>query len=156
MDEFCRAHPQLEHLHLRELLLSRNFCRGDQSQHKGDWMLNKLKTLVYNSAYPRKGNELSNFFFVPFIIIFFLEILEKFIRAGPNVESLHIGHSNETAFQTDLIWYRFSIMMESNGNLINMIRLDRLTTLSLNIVDLLSGDSFETVKQFSFSIWPLL
>ena len=72
------------------------------------------------------------------------------------MESLHIGHSNETALPMYAISYRFSIMIESNASLINVIRLDRLTTLSLNIVDLLSGDSFETVKQFSFSIWPLL
>ena len=41
--------------------------------------------------------------------------------------------------------------MESNG-LPNLIRFDRLTTLSLNALKLLSGDFFETVRPFLFSI----
>jgi len=35
VDEFCRAHPKLEHLHL-------NDNNGLPFQLKGDWVLNKL------------------------------------------------------------------------------------------------------------------
>lgn len=49
VDELCRAHPKLEHLHL-------NDNNGYPFCMKDDWMLNHLKTLVYNCSFPRKGN----------------------------------------------------------------------------------------------------
>ena len=63
LDDFCRAHPNLENLHFEV------DDYGPSLELKGDWMLNKLKTLVYNSAYPKKGNEFSNFLFS--LLLFF-------------------------------------------------------------------------------------
>ena len=59
------------------------------------------------------------------------------------MESFHLEYSNCTADNPK----------ESNG-LLNLIRFDKLTTLSLNALELLSGDFFETVRPFLFSIGP--
>ena len=140
VDEFCRAHPKLEHLHLND-----NY--GLPFQLKGDWMLNKLTTLVYNCSFPKKGNELL-FQSYPFVNCFFLDILEKFVRASPNLETMHLGYSNRSALDP----WTCPITMESDANLLHLIRFDRLTTLTLNAFDLFKGDFFETVRRFSFSI----
>lgn len=51
VDEMCRAHPKLEHLHLEfDNNVKYPFCM------KADWMLNHLKTLVYTCCYPIKGS----------------------------------------------------------------------------------------------------
>jgi hypothetical protein len=50
VDELCRAHPKLEHLHLNDNDVKYPFCM------KADWMLNHLKTLVYTCGYPIIGS----------------------------------------------------------------------------------------------------
>ncbi len=71
-----------------------------------------------------------------------LEILEKFVRACPNVESLHIGYSNRSALDP----WTCPITMDSDADLLNLIRFDRLTTLTLNAFDLFKGEFFEVVS----------
>ena len=59
------------------------------------------------------------------------------------MESLHIGRSNQSSHVGQT---------ESDASLLKLIRFDWLTTLSLNGFELFSGDFFENVRHFSFSI----
>ncbi|XP_046443824.1 uncharacterized protein LOC124193876 isoform X3 [Daphnia pulex] len=127
VDELCRAHPKLEHLHL-------NDNNGYPFCMKDDWMLNHLKTLVYNCSFPRK------------------DILELFLKATPNLEALHIGYSNRSAMDP---WTPLGYKSSQSGMtdcLKTILRCGRLTTLSLNAFCLFEGDFFETI----FSGCPLL
>ena len=65
LDDFCRAHPNLENLHFEV------DDYGPSLELKGDWMLNKLKTLVYNCSFPKKGNEpfFMSFHLLPLVIL---------------------------------------------------------------------------------------
>ena len=50
LDDFCRAHPRIEHL-----LINDN--NGLPFRLKDDWKLEKLKTLVYSCSFPKQGIE---------------------------------------------------------------------------------------------------
>ncbi|XP_046451603.1 uncharacterized protein LOC124199716 isoform X2 [Daphnia pulex] len=116
VDELCRAHPKLEHLHLDDNDVKYPFCM------KADWMLNHLKTLVYTCGYP------------------IIDILEPFLKAAPNLEVLHIGLSNRTARSP------WTTVEPPNTDFLKTIsRCGRLTTLRLNAFNLFEGDFFETI-----------
>jgi hypothetical protein len=149
VDELCRAHPKLEHLHL-------NDNNGYPFCMKDDWMLNHLKTLVYNCSFPRKGNnafvilynsKLHNCKITPVIFhIIVPDLLELFLKATPNLEALHIGYSNRSAMDP---WTPLGYKSSQSGMtdcLKTILRCGRLTTLSLNAFCLFEGDFFETVS----------
>ena len=72
--------------------------------------------------------------------IIFLDILETFLKATPNLEALHIGYSNRSALHP---WTKSSSPSIIADCLKMIGRCNRLTTLSLNAFNLFKGDFFE-------------
>lgn len=159
MDELCRTHPKLQYLHL-------NDNNGYSFDIKNDWMLNNLKTFVYNCGFPRKGNisfSINNDSFCCILVVYYIfsDILETFLKATPNLEALHIGYSNRSAIDPWAPTGYKPTTPSTDADCLKMIglRCDRLTTLSLNAFYLFKGDFFETVStrdasniKFNFNI----
>lgn len=115
---------------------------------KGDWKLPYLKTLVYTCSFPNAGmsytnaiHRLLNSYFSNFI-----EILEYFINATPNLDALHIGYSNRSASSPYTTVNHESPSAGMTAGFLKVICCPRLTTLSLNAFELFDGEFFETVN----------